>query len=263
MSISQALVLGIVQGLTEFLPISSSGHLALLEEFWKIPLAAQDLQNFDVILHAGTLLALAIIYFHTWKKLIQSFANSRHEYRPLLIALIVATIPAVIAGVMVQGLIADTFRSPQTIGFFLIITGVVLVIGERFPVKKHAMKLPRHRALFVGCAQAFALIPGISRSGITISAGRAMGLSRREALDFSFLMAVPVIGGANILTLTDSFSGGALSLGSSLLLVGFLSSFVVSLLAILFLRRWVTSRSLAWFALYLIPIGLIFVLFVR
>jgi len=259
MSISQALVLGIVQGLTEFLPISSSGHLAILEGFWKIPLSPQDLQNFDVILHAGTLIALAIIYFHTWKNLIQSFSKSGHEYRSLLIALIVATIPAVLTGVMAQGLIADSFRSPQTIGFFLIVTGIVLVIGERFPVKQHAMKLPRHRALFVGCAQVFALIPGISRSGLTISAGRAMGLSRREALDFSFLMAAPVIGGATALTFMDSFNGGAFSLAPSILFIGFLSSFIVSLLAIIFLRRWVATQSLAWFAIYLIPMGLVLI----
>ncbi|MBU2259404.1 undecaprenyl-diphosphate phosphatase, partial [Patescibacteria group bacterium] len=81
MTVVQALVLGIVQGITEFLPISSSGHLALLEGFWKIPLSAQDLQNFDVILHAGTLIALAIIYFHTWVKLLKSFVNPSHEYR--------------------------------------------------------------------------------------------------------------------------------------------------------------------------------------
>ncbi|MBU0767205.1 undecaprenyl-diphosphate phosphatase [Patescibacteria group bacterium] len=260
MNIIQAALLGIVQGLTEFLPISSSGHLAIIEGFWKIPLSAQALQNFDVILHAGTLLALALIYFQTWIKLIQSFAKPGHKYRMLFMALIVATIPAVLAGVMMQELIADSFRSPHAIGFFLIITGIVLVFGERFPIKERAMQLPRYRALFIGCVQACALIPGISRSGITISAGRAMGLSRKEALDFSFLMAAPVIGGATALALIDTFNGGALSLAPSIFLVGLVSSFVVSLLAILFIRRWVVSHSLAWFAIYLVPVGLVLII---
>ncbi|MCF7844950.1 MAG: undecaprenyl-diphosphate phosphatase [Kiritimatiellales bacterium] len=257
----QALILGIIQGFTEFLPISSSGHLALLEEFWKIPLTAQALQDFDVILHAGTLVALISIYFQTWIKLIRSFAKSDSEYRSLLTALIVATIPAVLAGVMVQGLLADAFRSPHTIGFFLIVTGIILVIGERFSVKEHAMQLPRYRALFVGCAQACALIPGISRSGITISAGRAVGLSRKEALDFSFLMAAPIIGGATLLTFIDGFNWGGLALAPSVLFVGFISAFFVSLIAIIFLRRWVVSRSLAWFAIYLIPAGMFLMFF--
>ena len=212
MTFFQALILGIVQGLTEFLPVSSSGHLALLEGYWNIPLNAKSLQDFDVILHAGTLLALLLIYFHTWKNLLGSFANSGHKYRPLLIALIIATIPAVIAGVLVQDLIADVFRGPNTIGFFFIVTGIVLIIGERFSIKQEAIQLPRQRALFIGCAQAFALIPGISRSGITISAGRAAGLSRKEALDFSFLRAVPVIAGATALTFMDTVNSGVLSL---------------------------------------------------
>ncbi|MBU2214032.1 undecaprenyl-diphosphate phosphatase [Patescibacteria group bacterium] len=256
MTVVQALVLGIVQGITEFLPISSSGHLALLEGFWKIPLSAQDLQNFDVILHAGTLIALAIIYFHTWVKLLKSFVNPSHEYRILLIVLIVATIPAVIAGVMARELIADSFRAPHIIGFSFVVTGIVLVIGEQFPEKQKAKSLPRMNAFLIGCAQAFALIPGISRSGFTISAGRVAGLSRKEALDFSFLLSAPVIGGATTLTFIDTFNGGAFLLAPSIIFIGFLSSFIVSLLAILFLRKWVVSHSLAWFAAYLVPMGL-------
>jgi len=260
MNILQATLLGIVQGLTEFLPVSSSGHLALLEEFWKIPLSAKELQDFDVILHAGTLGALLLCYWKTWLKLIQSFANPGHAYRALLMALVVATIPAVFAGVLVQDLIADTFRTPQLIGWAFIATALVLILGERFPEKHRTLELPRMRALWIGCAQVLALIPGISRSGFTISAGRAAGLSRREALDFSFLMAMPVIAGATVLTIADSVENGATSIPPVILTVGFVSSFVISAFSIVFLRKWVASRSLAWFAFYLIPVGLLLIL---
>ena len=260
MSVTQALVLGIIQGLTEFLPISSSGHLVLLEEFWKIPLSAKELQGFDVILHTGTLGALLLCYWKTWLKLLQSFIKPGNAYRALLLALIVATIPAIFAGVLVQDLIADTFRTPQLIGWAFIATALVLILGERFPEKHRALELPRMRALWIGCAQVLALIPGISRSGFTISAGRAAGLSRREALDFSFLMATPVIAGATMLTVVKSVNRSMIPLPFGTISIGFFSSFFVSMLAIVFLRKWVATQSLAWFAIYLVPVGILLVL---
>ncbi len=267
MTITQALFLGIIQGLTEFLPVSSSGHLVITESLFKIDLSAQSLMGFDVMLHAGTLVGLLIVYGAMWLRMFRSFFSTdipsqpgmTGEYRSLFLSLIVATIPAVLAGVLLGDLIVDSFRSTVTVGMGLIVTALVLILGERFPQKHRSSDLERLRALWIGIAQACALIPGLSRSGLTMGVGRMTGLSRREALDFSFMMAVPVIAGATILTLLDSFAGTLELPSLSVVLAGFFSSLVVSIVAILFLRAWVIKRSLSWFAVYLIPVGILLI----
>jgi len=267
MTIIQALLLGAVQGLTEFLPVSSSGHLVIVEALMKIDLHAESLMGFDVIMHTGTLLALLFIYGGMWIKMFKAFFHTdipeqpgmTGEYRALLLSLIVATIPAIIAGILFKDLITDIFRSETSVGFALIITAVILIISEKFPQKHRSFEMQRLSALWIGIAQAFALIPGLSRAGLTIGVGRITGLSRREALDFSFMMAVPVILGATILTVIDALAGTLELPSASITFAGFVASFAVSMVAILFLRSWVIKRSLAWFAVYLIPVGLLLV----
>ena len=269
MNIAQALFLGIVQGLTEFLPVSSSGHLVILESFLGINIGSKSLMGFDIILHAGTLVGLLIIYGTVWLKMFRAFFNTdipsqpgmTGEYRALFLSLIVATIPAVLAGVLLGDLIVDSFRSTTTVGMGLIVTALVLILGERYPQKHRTSDLGRLRALWIGIAQACALIPGLSRSGLTMGAGRMTGMSRRKALDFSFMMAVPVIAGATLLTLIDSFAGTLELPALSAELTGFFSSLIVSVVAILFLRTWIIKRSLSWFAVYLIPMGLWLIIF--
>ena len=216
--------------------------------------------GFDIILHAGTLVGLLFIYWRTWIRLIKSFVTPDHQNRAFMMALIIATIPAVIAGLLLQDYIVAVFRTTQSVGLSLIVTALVLILAERFPQERKGVDLPRSGALWIGCAQAFALIPGLSRAGLTIGAGRMIGLSRKEAIDFSFLMATPVIAGALILTLTDFISGEVIFPQVSMLIIGFIASMIVSIVAIVFLRRWVVRHSLGWFGIYLIPVGVLLLL---
>jgi len=255
MTVFHAFLLGIIQGLTEFLPVSSSGHLVLAEELFGVPLSGHALQSFDVLLHTGTLIALLVCYAGTWLRIIQSLWTGDRARRALLAALVVGTLPAAVAGLAFQDLIADSLRSPQSVGLAFLATALILIMGERCSKHIAVTTLPGSRAFLIGCAQALALVPGLSRSGLTISAGRCSGLSRSEALDFSFLLALPIIAGATFLSVPDILSQEGLLLPPAVLAIGFCASLIVSTLAILFLRRWVRRHSLVWFAWYLIPVG--------
>ena len=257
MTILQSLFLGILQGITEFLPISSSGHLVVTEYLLGIPQDAQAMQSFDVILHMGSLVALLVVYVATWRRILTNHATQGKK--SLFSALIIGTIPAAILGVLLEDMIADLFRHPSAVGGAFLITALALYLSEKSHTPK---KLPMESltigdVLLIGTAQACALIPGISRSGFTISAGRAVGLSRNDALDFSFLLAVPILMGASVMTLLN-ITAGVVELPSLLsTVVGFVGSFGSSLLVIRLMRQFVVKRSLAWFAWYLVPLGVL------
>jgi len=246
----QALLFGLLQGATEFFPVSSSGHLVLVEQFLRIPIDPLSLQGFDVLLHSGSLLALLVCYRTQWWRIL------RHDRR-LLGLLLLATIPAGIAGFILQEVIAVEFRSVTSVAIAMLISAVILILGEQTASSAKLRSLSPFSALFVGIAQACALVPGLSRSGLTISAGRVAGLSREDALDFSFLLAVPVIAGATALTLLDLRTSVVDLPHSSVLLTGFFASLGASIATIELLRRFVQRASIAWFALYLIPAALI------
>lgn len=255
MTLLQSIILGLVQGLTEFLPVSSSGHLLLTESWMGLP---QDrLQDFDVLLHTGTLLALILCYFREWRAMAFSpFRGDRPSQR-LLFLLVLATIPGVIAGYFLADLIEDSLRTAKSVGWEFIINGIILIAAERFMQTraKDALRIPD--ALVIGCAQALALSPGLSRSALTIAAGRALKLRRRDALDFSFLMATPIIAGATVFAGADIAQGGVLLPSFPVIVAGITSAVCASVVAILFLRRFVAKKSLALFAWYLIPMGLL------
>ncbi len=267
MTTTHALFLGVLQGLTEFLPVSSSGHLVLAEKLLNIHFDPQAMQSLNVILHAGTLFALLCVYTRTWVQLLTAPFVKDQQKTKQLILLIIATIPAGIAGIFFEDWIAEHFQSLFSVGLAFLATACVLLLAECAQEKKKSllqkMLHPRTKntplgvrfALAIGTAQAMALVPGLSRSGLTISAGRMMGLDRKTALDFSFLMAVPVIGGATLLTVKDLFTGNAILVPINVAAIGIASSFVWSLLAILFLRRMVVRFGLGWFAPYLIALS--------
>ncbi|PIR49055.1 UDP-diphosphatase [Candidatus Peregrinibacteria bacterium CG10_big_fil_rev_8_21_14_0_10_55_24] len=255
MTFFHALLLGTLQGLTEFLPVSSSGHLVLAESLLRIPLSAHTLLSFDVLLHAATMVALLACYARTWWGLLSSVWTGDRGRRRVLAALLIATLPAAAAGVFLEDIIADALRSSVSVGLSFLATALILIMGERCGKKQSVAALPGSKAFLVGCAQACALVPGLSRSGLTISMGRCTGLSRSEALDFSFLLAAPIIAGAVILALPD-IGAQADMLTFPVLAAGFCASLVSSIIAILFLRRWVRAHSFTWFALYLIPAGI-------
>ncbi len=259
MSIVHAIIVGIVQGITEFLPISSDGHLVLADRLLNLPLDGRDALGFDILLHAGSLLAILLVYRRTWIGLINGLLRGDSGARTTTGLLIVATIPGVIAGLLFEDVVSG-MRSFTAAGLGFLVTAAVLIIGERIGRRHEGSGIitVRH-ALLIGIAQAVAILPGVSRSGCTISTGRALGLKRSDALDFSFLMAAPIIAGAVGKTLIDAFQGDVIFPAMNVSLTGFITSFIVSLGAIMLLKLIVVKRSLAVFSWYLIPLGVVLV----
>lgn len=264
MTLLQALFLGILQGFTEFLPVSSSGHLVFAESVLNIHIPVADLQGMNVLMHAGTLLALLIVYADVWINLAMAPLRNDDAHSRQLVLLVIATIPGAFFGFFLEDAIAQNSESLLSVGIAFAVTGIVLILGERsgrvsrsvwhrilHPTAHEPRKLSTRSAFFIGIAQAFALVPGVSRSGVTISAGRMMGLERKDALDFSFLMAVPIIAGASAKSLLDVFSGQLVLPSVAIVSTAVTASFICSIAAILFLRSFVISRSLAWFSPYL------------
>jgi undecaprenyl-diphosphatase len=251
----QALLLGILQGLTEFLPISSSAHLILLPWFfqWNNPLL--DSLPFDVALHAGTLLAILGYFWRDWLGLIGGFSRILRRGRVqdvqerLIIYIILATLPAGIVGVLLEKTIESTFRNPALITLPLIFVSFLMVYAERRNRLSRSLEdMSLKDAMAIGCAQAVALLPGVSRSGITITTGLFQGYRREAATRFSFLLSTPAIAGATIMHARHLFS--ARGDDWSLIVIGFVSSTVVGYAAIAFLLRYLRVHTLNLFAGY-------------
>jgi undecaprenyl-diphosphatase len=242
-----AVILGLVQGLTEFLPVSSTAHLILVSDALGLDPAKFGL-SFDVALHLGTALAVLLYFARTWLALLGDLVARRWRM-PLLV--IVGTLPAAIAGVLLQSLVERTLREPIWIVLGLVIGSAVFVAAERMARQQRAMgELSLADAVLMGAAQAIALLPGISRSGITISAGLFRDLRRDEATRFSFLLATPVILGAGAKTLLDARRAAELFAAPDVLAAGFVVSFVSGLAAVAFLVRFLRTHSLNWFVAY-------------
>lgn len=248
-----AIIFGIIQGLTEFLPVSSSGHLVVLHRLIDLPVS--DALTFDVALHLSTLLAVTWFFrddivklFISW---IKSLGGRNDEYSRLAWFILLATVPAVLTGFFFEDLIESTLRSPLVVIFTLIFVGVLLIIFERVSRKKdESIELSWQKSLVIGIAQAFSLIPGVSRSGITIIAGLGAGLKREAAIRLSFLLSVPIILGASIKKIPQSFGTFSFGQESLVLLVAFLSSFFVGILAIKYFLKFARVYRLDVFAYY-------------
>ncbi len=259
MTIADGALLGLVQGITEFLPISSDGHLVLLDVWLGVTLSPRDALGFDLLLHGGSLLALLVCTGKRWFRMLLDAARGDVRTRKILLWIVLATIPGGIAGLLLEDVVTTQRTVPAAAGGF-VVTALALVIGDLLGRQSSRAGLDvSHvgwwRALLVGCAQAFAILPGVSRSGLTISTGIGSGLSRQQAFEFSFLMAVPIIGAAVAKGALDLALGAVqLPLGP-VAAAGFLTSFVVSIAAYLALRAIVARISLAWFALYLLPVA--------
>lgn len=254
---------GAVQGLTEFLPISSSGHLVLLHELFPSFLSA-DQVGFDVALHVGTLLALITFFARDILMILRSvYGRINRSARPgddlrfrMFIGLLVGTIPAATIGFLFESQIETTFRSFGWVGLMLILGGIGFLIIERLIRATRSLETFRLRdALIIGLAQTLAFIPGISRSGSTIATGRALRFSHAEAARFSFLLSIPIVFGAGIKKFMDLRNSEIASDLWSPMLVGFLVSLVVGLLTIRFLLRFFQSHSLRGFAIYRFILG--------
>ena len=242
-----AVILGLVQGLTEFLPVSSTAHLILVSGALGLDPDKFGL-SFDVALHLGTALAVLLYFARTWVGLLRDLLARRWRM-PLLV--IVGTLPAAIAGILIEGTVSTTFRSPWWIVVGLVAGSIVFVLAERVATQRRSIgELRWADAVFMGAAQAIALLPGISRSGITISTGLLRDLTREEATRFSFLLATPVILGAGLKTLLDARKAEALFALPDIVIAGFVVSFLSGLAAVAFLIRFVRGHSLNWFVGY-------------
>jgi undecaprenyl-diphosphatase len=264
-TILQAILLGIVQGVTEFLPVSSSAHLVIVPWALGWNLDPAYAFAFDVLVQMGTLLAVIIYFAPTLREMLVAVWSGLRSRRPMADPLarlawliLLATIPAAVAGVLFHDAVAAAFGSPRAVFFFLLITGALLAGAERFGRPRRDLdSLNVADAATVGVVQALALLPGISRSGSTISAGLFRGLQRAEAARLSFLMSIPVMIGAGLVGLKDLVE---LSPGPELLLpvaIGFLTAAVVGYLTIRWLLAYLAGHRLTVFAAYCFIVGIL------
>lgn len=237
----EAIILGIVQGITEFLPVSSTAHLILFPWFFNWT-GDVDTLTFDIALHAGTLLALILCFWKDWLKLVL------HQQKRLGLILL-ASLPAGIAGLLLNDFVEHRLRNPVVICAMLIIVGIVMLVSERTPRRKGIDGISLADALAIGAAQALSIIPGVSRSGITISAGLFRGVEREAAARFSFLLSTPIIGGATLLHLQKALETKA-NYDFQLFAAGFVVSFLTGIIAIKFLLHYLRKYPLNLFVYY-------------
>jgi undecaprenyl-diphosphatase len=254
MTLAEALIAGLVQGLTEFLPVSSSGHLVLVHKFFGF---TEPSIFFDICLHAATLIAVVFYFGRDIASLV------REKNFKWLFYIAMATVPAVLAALLFEDRISAFFTSPVKVAFMLLVTGAVLLVGQVALWKRGTAgkELSFFTALVVGIAQAFALFPGISRSGMTISSALAGGVKAEEAFKFSFLLAIPVIAGATLYkALTVDLE--AVMAGNTLnYFAGMAVAFVVGLLSLHVLWKIVKGKMLYIFAAYCLVLGAIGIFF--
>lgn len=253
MTIIQAAILGIVQGLTELLPISSSAHLALIPWIfnWNIP------ESFDVALHFGTLLAIVIFFFKDWLGLIKGGYNQvvkkeKTTEGRMFWYLVIATIPGGIIGFILDKVAGESLtHMPLLIATALIVMGIILYIVDRkAPNKTEYKDMTFKQTFLIGLSQALAFIPGVSRSGVTMTTGRALGVSRESAAKYTFLLSTPIVFAATIFKLSDFVFNIPF-------FVGVIASFIVGILVIKFLLNYLKKGSFKVFAIYRVIIGII------
>jgi undecaprenyl-diphosphatase len=259
--IFNSIVLGIVEGLTEFLPISSTGHLIIVNKF--ISFGGDFANFFDVVIQAGAILAV-IVYF--WREIFPFKSNeSFKEYLIRWFKILCAFIPSAILGYLFADKIEKHFFNAFTVGIALIVGGVMLMLAEDYAQKRKErdiQKIGFIDAFLIGLFQCLSLIPGMSRSGSTIIGGFLRGLSRKSAAEFSFLLAIPTICGATLFKLMD-YDGSLASKDVVSLSIGTLVSFIVALAVIAFFMNFIRTRSLKIFAYYRILLGIIVLIFIR
>lgn len=255
MTVFQAIVMGVIQGLSEFLPISSSAHLALTP--WLLGWPAPGLA-FDVALHLGTLIALVWFFWQEWMTLLKAFFSVlkkrkiETESERRLAFVVVATIPGALAGYLLQDYAKTIFRTPALTGVMLIVMGAILWAVDRSAKQDRGITNMGWRdAIFVGLAQMFAIVPGVSRSGSTITAGRALGLTREAAAVFSFLLSLPIITAAVVFEGRHAIENGI----TAPIVAGVIASAISGWLAISVLLKFISRNSYGVFALYRLIIG--------
>lgn len=255
MEIYQALILGIIQGLTELLPVSSSAHLTIIPMIfkWSVP------EAFDVALHFGTLLAIIIFFFKDWLELIKGGYNyaikkEKTTQGKMFWYIVLATIPGGVIGYILDHFCEDYLKNPIIIAIALIVMGIILYIVDKkakSKVKYEDMNLKQ--TFLIGLSQALAFIPGVSRSGVTITTARTMGITREAAAKYTFLLSTPIVFAATVLKFKDFVFNLPF-------VIGVISSFLVGLLVIKFLLQYLKKGSFKAFAIYRVIVGLLIIL---
>ena len=258
MNVFHAAILGIIQGLAEFLPISSSGHLEVAQRLMGMQADSQAMLLLTVLLHAGTLVAVIVVFWEDWIGILKNLFHSK-----LLGLLIIASLPALIVklGLKAIDVDLDALFGGGFLGIGFLITGVFLLLAEMFSRRgRHAVEqqVGVKHAVAMGCFQALAMIPGVSRSGSTTLGGTATGLTKRNAIKFSFMMSAPAVLGSLLLEGKDAYETGAFSfLGENILPIalGVVLAAVIGYLTARTMLKIINKVSFAWFALYVFLIG--------
>ena len=262
----KVIVLGIVEGITEWLPISSTGHLILVEEFIKLKMTEDFMSMFNVVIQLGAILAVVVIYFHK----LNPFSDTKtHKQKMLTLQLwvkvLIASVPAAIIGLLFDDLIDEHLMNYVVVAITLILYGIAFIVVEKRhehvkPAVKRLSDLTIPMVVIIGCFQVLALIPGTSRSGATIIGGLLIGAARGVAAEFTFFLAIPVMFGASFLKIIKfgfHFTGAEVFL----LLLGCIISFVVSIFAIKFLMQYIKNHDFKVFGYYRIVLGIIVLLY--
>ena len=267
MDIIQALVLGIVQGLTEFLPVSSSAHLVFVPYI----IGTTSSLAYDTLLHIGTLVAVVAYFWNDIINMLKSFFSSlldiprgqflkglqEDQFKKLAWFVIIGTIPAGLAGILFKSSFESLFNSVPIVGVFLIITGFLLwgseMVSRRISNKTSLKEMSLKNSIIIGIAQAFAIAPGISRSGATISAGLFLGVDKELAARYSFLLSIPAILGAALVQAKDI--GSLMDISSVAAIAGFIAAIISGYLAVRFMLKLIKERNLLPFAYYCWIIG--------
>ncbi|MFH1631493.1 MAG: undecaprenyl-diphosphatase UppP [bacterium] len=262
MSIIEAIILGVVQGITEFLPISSSGHLIFFPELFGWDVHALD---FDVMIHLATVLAILWVMWGDILKIGKDLFGRKGD-KTLFWKIVVGTLPVVIFGLAISGAYFDQIRTVRLVAINLALWGAVLWAADWYSesIKNRIDKIGKVKwwqAVVIGVFQAIALLPGSSRSGLTITAGLFAGLDRKTAAKFSFLLAIPAIAGAGVLTGYDALQTG-LETPLASMIVGFIAAFIAGGVSIRFLFRFIEKANYRWFAAYRIILALILFMFI-
>lgn len=262
----KVIILGIVEGITEWLPISSTGHLILVEEFVKLNFSQSYLDMFNVVIQLGAIMAVVVIYFHR----LNPFSPKKTEKQKkmtlqLWVKVVIASIPAGVVGILFNDFIEEKFNNSYVVATMLIVVGVLFIVIEnrhkgRKPQITKISQMGVPVLIWIGVFQMLAMLPGTSRSGATIIGALALGVSRTAAADFTFFLAIPAMAGASLVKLRHfgfDFTGTELGL----LLLGCVVSFVVSILAIKFLLKYIQNHDFKAFGYYRIVLGIIVFLY--
>ena len=255
MTLIEAITLGIVQGLTEFLPISSTGHMILVEHLLGIG-ATDMVKTFDIVIQVGAILAVALLY---WKTFIRSLR--------VILLVIAAFIPTGIIGLLLHGFVRTLLGSTQVVSWALLLGGLFLIVFEYFHRENESATgnieaITVKQALIIGAFQSIAIIPGVSRAAATIVGGLLLGLKRKTIVEFSFLLAIPTMLAASVLDLLKT--GSAISGQDALMIaVGFITSFIVAIIAIRWFLTYIRNHTFTSFGIYRVIVGLLCLLLLR